>query len=282
MCGAVRRGFSQPGHGKKHMAPPRSPFLLRVTLVVAVFLQVGCSASAGSGPRNAEGGPMQKDTRVVHEDCDAATKGEKLDVNNDGKPDISIEKSGGREVCRAVDLDFDGAIDAWSYNDGNGQLRRREADFDRDGRLDEIQIYKSGSLVEKQRATTLNGHLDTWHFYTGGRLARTERDADGDGTIDQWWEYPAGASADCPVIHTDGDGDGRPDPGSTVDVCKQPGSGYVPPERQGPANTGPSFKPSDTGETPTELENKEGPEGGEKKEGDDAKEGGDKPKGGGP
>ncbi|HEY3235339.1 MAG TPA: hypothetical protein VGJ84_11545, partial [Polyangiaceae bacterium] len=57
-----------------------------------------------------------------------------------------------------------------------------------------------------------------------GKLARTERDANSDGVVDQWWEYP---TPDCPVIHTDTTGDGRPDPGASVDYCKE--TGYLPP-----------------------------------------------------
>jgi hypothetical protein len=38
--------------------------------------------------------------------------------------------------------------------------------------------------------------------------------------VDQWWEYPDGRSEDCPLIHSDVDGDGHPDPGATVDVCQ--------------------------------------------------------------
>ncbi|MCA9628082.1 MAG: hypothetical protein KC766_10460 [Myxococcales bacterium] len=201
---------------------------------------------------------QRRDTAIVHEDCDLDS-GQKTDVNGDGRPDITVVRSGATEICRAVDLNFDGKIDAWVYRDGSGQVRRRESDYDRDGRIDEISTYQGGLLKEQQRATTLGGKLDTWHFYEAGKLVRTERDSDGDAIIDQWWEYPAPDKPQCPLIHSDVDGDGRPDPGATVDVCAQPGSGYVPPERSGPAKAGPSFEQSGS-DVPVEMDKKEGGE----------------------
>jgi hypothetical protein len=73
--------------------------------------------------------------------------------------------------------------------------------------------------------------------------------------VDQWWEYP---TPGCPLIHSDVNGDGRPDPGSTIDYCKE--TGYVPPERTGARHpTSPSFERPGT--LPTELENREQGEG---------------------
>lgn len=224
--------------------------------------QSGCSESVQAGAKSAEGGPKKRDTRIVHEDC-AVNSAEKLDANADGKPDVWLVKSGGREVCRAVDLNFDGKIDGYSYFDGAGQLRRRERDYDRDGKIEEITIYQAGSLTEQQRSTTMADRLDTWQYFQGGKLARTERDSDGDAIVDQWWEFSAG-NEKCPMIHSDVDGDGRPDPGATIDYCKQ--TGYVPPTRS--AAQGPKHTFERPGGLPEETENKEAPapEGGPKKE----------------
>jgi len=228
-----------------------------VLLALGVLaLQSGCSGSVQAGAASAEGGQNRRDTRIVHEDC-AIESGEKLDANGDGRPDVWLVKSGAREVCRAVDLNFDGKVDAWTYFDSAGQLRRRERDYDRDGLVEEISIYKGGVLVEQQRSTALADRLDTWQFYKAGKLASAERDADADGTVDQWWEFK---DDKCPMIHSDVDGDGRPDPGATIDYCKQ--TGYVPPTRSGPAATKHTFERPGT--LPEELENKEAPpEGGE-------------------
>lgn len=228
-----------------------------VGLALALGGMTACSASISSSSSPDGDGAKRMDTAIVHEDCDIAS-GQKTDVNGDGRPDITVVRSGATEVCRAVDLNFDGKIDAWVYRDGSGQVRRRESDYDRDGRVDEISTYQGGLLKEQHRATTLGGKLDTWHFFQAGKLVRTERDSDGDAIIDQWWEYPSPDKPECPLIHSDVDGDGRPDPGATVDVCAQPGSGYVPPERSGPAKTGPKFEQSGAGDVPVEMEKKDG------------------------
>lgn len=222
-------------------------------LAVAVF-QSGCSGSTSAHVNSASSGKTHKDTKIVHQECDTSSSGaEKIDANNDGRPDITIVKDAGHEVCRAVDLDFDGKVDEWVYRDPAGQVTRRETDYDRDGRVDEISKYKGGVLIEKDRATTLGGKLDTWEHYKGGRVASAERDSDGDGVIDQWWEYPADGKPGCPIIHSDIDGDGHPDPGSSVDVCKD--AGYVPPARQGAHEAkSPDFK--GPGGVPTEVSNK--------------------------
>lgn len=147
-----------------------------------------------------------------------------------------------------MDFNFDGAVDAWVYLDEVGQLRRREYDYDRDGSVDEVSLYRAGVLVEQQRATSRPGKLDTWHYFSAGQLARSERDSNGDDYIDQWWEYPDRRAADCPVIHSDVDGDGQPDPGATVDICRDRYGGGVP-----EAERASSTDPSGVGELPTEL-----------------------------
>jgi hypothetical protein len=217
--------------------------------VFAALLQSGCSHNQSA--RNG-GAVQERDTRLVHEDCPVSSSGaEQLDANGDGKPDVVRVKDGGREVCRSVDLNFDGVPDSWVYFDSNGKVRRRENDYDRDGRIDEIAIFRGGVLVEKQRATMLADRVDTWEFYQNGKLARSERDSNGDRVVDQWWEYP---NADCPVIHADVNDDGRPDPGASVDYCKE--TGYVPPERQDfKKPESPTFQQG--GALPTEVESKE-------------------------
>jgi len=215
---------------------------------VAVFFLYGCNS--GTSARSPERESLERDIRVVHEDC-ATGGGEKLDANADGRPDVFIVRSGSHEACRAVDLNLDGKIDVWSYNDSSGRLRRKEYDFDRDGVIDEIVTYQAGVVTAKQRATLLANRLDTWEYYQNGALARSERDSDADAVVDQWWEYP---KAGCPMIHTDANEDGRPDPGTTIDFCKE--TGYVPPERQYYRQTeGPSFR--DETSAPTEVENRE-------------------------
>jgi hypothetical protein len=216
---------------------------------VATILCFGCNSEPAKSAAEAGQG---RDTRVVHEECDlSAASAERLDANGDGKAEVTIVKSkSGRPACQAADLNGDGRVDVWSYYDEAGGLRRREYDFDRDGTIEQITSYAAGVPVSSERATLLANRLDTWDYYRGGALARTERDSDADSVVDQWWEYP---KVGCPLIHTDANQDGKPDPGTTVDYCKE--TGYVPPERQYYRQaTGPDFK-QPTG-TPTEIENK--------------------------
>jgi len=239
---------------------------LSVSVTLVGFLgaaATGCGGGAAAPGANQPGQVTHRDIRIVHQDCPIESGGaEKLNLGGDARPDVVIVKSSGREICRALDMNFDGVWDSWIYRDGSGAVVRRENDYDRDGRVDEIAIYRGGELVEKQRATTLVGRLDTWHFYQGGKLARTERDSDGDTQIDQWWEYPKPDQPECPLIHTDVDGDGHPDPGATVNVCDQ-SSGYVPPERAtNKAPSGATFERSTPSDVPTEVEQKPA-EGGE-------------------
>ena len=221
-------------------------------LLIGAGFQFGCNgaAGAGAGAASANGGVTTRDTAVKHESCDTSSSdAEKIDANGDGKADIFIVREGGREVCRAVDLNFDGVIDAYSYFDSSGQLRRRENDYDKDGKIDEIITFKAGQIAEKDQSTALALHLDTWDFYQAGALVRTERDSNGDGVIDQWWEYP---KPGCPLIHADVNNDGRPDPGATIDYCKE--TGYVPPDRSDKAVASPTFETKTS--LPTETENK--------------------------
>lgn len=225
--------------------------------VVLVGFCLGCNKS-GPGAESATQAGARRSTEIVHEECDiASSSAERLDANGDGRADITIVRDNGREVCRAVDLNFDGVIDTWSYFDQAGQLRRREFDFDRDGRIDEIAIFRAGIPVEKHRSASGLGKLDTWDFYENGVLARTERDSDGDGRVDQWWEYGRDG---CPMMHSDANRDGRPDVGTTIDYCKE--TGYTPPARQDYRQpTSPDFQRRDS--LPTETESKEVPSGAE-------------------
>jgi hypothetical protein len=224
---------------------------LGLILLGAAMFQFGCNGAGAAGADSANGGITKRDTKVRHEACDTSSaSAEKIDANGDGKPDITIVREGGREVCRAVDLNFDGVIDAYTYFDSSGQLRRRENDYDKDGQIDEISTFKAGQIAEKDQSTALARHLDTWDFYQAGALVRTERDSNGDGIIDQWWEYP---KPGCPMIHADVNNDGRPDPGATIDYCKE--TGYVPPDRAADKQpTSPSFNTKTS--MPTETENK--------------------------
>lgn len=213
------------------------------------LLSLACGGK-NKGAESAEDARTRRDTRIVLEKCDTDSKSaEKIDANGDGRPEIVKVMRDSREICRTYDLNFDGKVDRTTFYDEAGKVRRMESDFDRDNRVDEIVLYKGGVEVEKHRATTLDGKLDTWDFLEKGQVVRTERDETGDGVIDQWWEYP---TRGCPMIHVDTDGDGRPDPGASIDYCKE--TGYVPP----PLPTAAPVKdPGFGGETGPRLEETE-------------------------
>lgn len=216
---------------------------------------VACGKGSTPSAQNPSGAVQRRDTELAHEECDVDASGaERIDANGDGKADVTLVSDSGREVCRAVDLNFDGLVDTWVYRDAQGQVRRRESDYDRDGRIDEISLYEGGSLVARESSTTLAHRIDTWQFFEGGVLKRAERDSNGDTIIDQWWEYP---TPECPLMHADITGDGRPDLGASIDYCKE--TGYVPPRRaQAKQPAAPDF--SEQTQMPTEVETKPMPD----------------------
>ena len=209
-------------------APRGSVLLARsaaFALVLVPFVLGACSgAESVASHAGTTAGPQVRNTAITHDPCDGTGKSAKtVDVNGDGKPDITHVMNGDREVCRIVDLNFDGAIDAFIYYDDKGRERRRESDYDRDGRPDEISFYENGALVRKERETNFDNKIDTWDYYEGGRLARRERDSDGDGVIDQWWTFNNPQNPKCAVVATDRNADGKPDPDSAFDLCAESG-----------------------------------------------------------
>lgn len=223
-------------------------------LLLGVITLNGCGASAAGGPNAPIVG--HRDLEFHHQPCDiTSSHAQAIDANNDGRADLTIVSEGGREVCRAADLDFDGRVDVWTYFDNSGNVSRRELAYDRDGSVDEIQIFAGGQIVEKQRASTLAHRVDTWEKYSGGRIISAERDSNGDGRIDQWWDYK---TADCPVIRSDIDGNGQPDPNSVIDYCKE--TNYKPPEQI--ENTRTDMLKKEVDALPTETSSTEAPVGG--------------------
>ncbi|MGK4004693.1 hypothetical protein WMF31_18825 [Sorangium sp. So ce1036] len=194
----------------------------RCSLVALMTAAVAACGSSTPAPTRAKSATGERDTTIVHEPCEKdSPSAEKVDVNGDRVPDIIHVKRDGREVCRVVDLNLDGAIDAFIYYDAAGLERRRESDFDRDGRADEIAHYERGVIVLKERETNFDDKLDTWDHYEGQRLLRRERDSDGDGIIDQWWQFNNPNDAKCAIVATDQNADGKPDPNSVVDLCAE-------------------------------------------------------------
>jgi hypothetical protein len=53
-----------------------------------------------------------------------------------------------------------------------------------------------------------------------GRLTKRAHDSNADGRVDQAWTFDP-ARKGCATVAPDADGDGKPDPGSPVDICQQ-------------------------------------------------------------
>jgi len=209
-----------------------------------ILIGMGFATSACSTPDPTNLEPKtptgdERDTELKHDPCDLASpSASRVDVNSDGKPDIIHVTEGGREVCRVVDLNLDGAVDAFIYYDPQGFERRREADFDRDGRPDEITYLQGGIVLRKERETNFDNKIDTWDYYSGGRIVQRERDSDGDNIIDQWWQFNSPTDPRCALVASDRNADGKPDTDSIVDLC---GASYVAPGEAKPAPAQPSM-----------------------------------------
>lgn len=186
-----------------------------VLLGAGLGMALGCGNDGNSGVGNSKLPDGVRSGVIEHEACDeSGNKVETLDTNNDGKPDIRRVFKNGKEVCRISDLNKDGKPDMFEYYDAQGQLRRREADYDDNGIVNAIEYYENGKLVRRELDTTNQGRIDTWDYFdpaTGNRIKR-ERDANGDGRIDQWWTY----EGDKVSIAMDRNGDGQPDPDSVI------------------------------------------------------------------
>jgi hypothetical protein len=176
------------------------------------------SAACGAADEGLQTAQAERALEFAHEPCDVES-GEKVDVNDDGKMDVVRVGASERATCRSVDFNFDGIVDWFVYFDDTGKERRRESDFDRDGRIDEVTTFESGIVRRKERETNNDGKIDTWDTYADGRLAKTERDSDGDGTIDEWWSYNRPDDARCAVVVSDRNSDGQPDQETAVDLC---------------------------------------------------------------
>jgi len=73
------------------------------------------------------------------------------------------------------------------------------------------------------------GKIDTWDVMDeNGNLTRRAHDSNGDGRVDQAWTFDP-ARHGCAIVASDVDGDGKPDPGSPVDICRALAAPAAPP-----------------------------------------------------
>jgi len=105
----------------------------------------------------------------------------------------------------------------------------RAYDNDGDGRVDEVRISLNGKARCYGEDQNHDGKIDTWDIVDEkGNLLRRAHDSNGDGRVDQVWMFDP-ARHGCATIAADRDGDGKPDPGSLVDICSSLEGSSAPP-----------------------------------------------------
>ena len=111
-----------------------------------------------------------------------------IDLNFDGRTDVTQTWDDGRMTKEEIDADFDGRKDWTDYYDVEGARSHAEWDTDFDGRPDLTRYFKEGKLSKVEMDTDGNGAVDYWEYYEGGVMKRSGWDTDGDGKIDKWGE----------------------------------------------------------------------------------------------
>jgi hypothetical protein len=95
----------------------------------------------------------------------------------------------------------------------------RAYDNNGDGKVDEVRISAHGKDRCYGEDQNHDGKIDTWDIVDdSGRIIRRAHDSNGDGRVDQAWTFDPSRHG-CATIAHDLDGDGKPDPGSLVDIC---------------------------------------------------------------
>jgi hypothetical protein len=90
-----------------------------------------------------------------------------------------------------------------------------------DGKIDEVRVSFKGRDRCYGEDMNHDGVIDTWDLMDEqGNLVKRAHDSNGDGRLDQSWTFSPSRKG-CAMIAPDLDGDGKPEPGSIIDVCQQ-------------------------------------------------------------
>jgi hypothetical protein len=200
-------------------------------------LVLGALALGACGPKASDGTTTAEERRTAPQpiaamDCKGGSE-QHVDVNNDGKPDITHRASGNKRLCSVMDLNFDGRTDLLRfYADDGVAVKVEQHDYDFDGHIDDQVFFKAGAvshkeldtnfdglidtwmwckgpLVEKaERARRKPGRVDTWELYAEGLLSEIQYDENGDGRVEKWELFNGGALTE---VRIDSTGDGKPD-----------------------------------------------------------------------
>ncbi|HEY8089502.1 MAG TPA: hypothetical protein VIF09_16690 [Polyangiaceae bacterium] len=92
-------------------------------------------------------------------------------------------------------------------------------DTNGDGKVDRVTVGTGGKDRCYGEDTNHDGKIDTWDVMDdGGKVARRAHDSNGDGRVDQVWTFDPSRHG-CATVSADRNADGKPDPGSPVDIC---------------------------------------------------------------
>lgn len=236
------------------------------TAWMATFLLV-LACNRGEGEGTTAEARRREPQPISRRECGGGST-QKVDVNNDGRPDITHHLDGSKRACSEVDMNFDGKPDLVRFYEDDGRaISFEQHDFDFDGRLDSQAYYKAakverkeldtnfdglvdtwmwcnGALVDKaERARRKPGRVDTWETYQNGLLSEVKFDENNDGTVEKWDTYRQGALYET-RLDTNGDGkadrtDRAESGGSDTDERVSCDGSPLPPEQPSfPAGTG--------------------------------------------
>jgi len=169
-----------------------------LTMLVAVALMCcGCATVKGKRGAPAKISDLHWIAPVPEYEEEASFRKVSLDINSDQESDVFSYYSAAEGdddkllVRKDIDLNFDGKVDVsqiWK----EGQMTQEQIDADFDGRTDWIDFYEDGERVRAEWDTSFDGRPDLIRYYEGGKMSRMEMDTTGDHQVDYWEYYEAG------------------------------------------------------------------------------------------
>lgn len=110
-----------------------------------------------------------------------------VDLNRDGRADVSVLYSDGVVVREELDLDFDGRIDQADHYEGGERVRSEL--FREDGGIRAVRVYDGQDLARIEVDADADGRPERVEYYRKGELLSVGHDEDGDGEADRWTPY---------------------------------------------------------------------------------------------
>jgi len=227
---------------------------MRRRFATFAFMLASCTVVAACGSaqdttKSADKAAGEGSVDPVQMETDGNTAVERIDVNDDQKPDVFkyfrlVETAAAESpatpegqaanvrakrkvlVRKELDVNFDQRIDIVEYYKGEASKEikvKEEMDLDFDGKVDSTYHYTDGNVTLIEQDLGFDGKTDTWKYYqltTGedgkaiNRLIERRRDTSNDGKVDVWEFFTKGALA---KVGTDTNGDGTPDQFTRVD-----------------------------------------------------------------